>query len=717
MVQTIFEDRADAPVLRAPGRLREWLAAEQDRWILWMPAAFGLGIALYFGCAFEPLFWVGAAATLGAAAALVVARVLALGRAPRILLMVPLLVALGFAAAQIRATAVGAPVLDREIGPLPVEGRVVRVEPLAEGTRVTLDTLAYERRMADAGAVPARARLRLRGREAPDVGALIRIRAVLQPPSGPAAPGAFDFGRQLWFSGIGAVGYALSAPEILAPSHAGWQPSLWAAGLRREIAQRIGEQLGSEDGGLAVALLTGDQTAVPTAALEAMRASGLAHLISISGLHIGLVAGLVFGAVRAMLALNETAALRYPIKKWAAAAGLVAAAGYTVLVGAPVPTLRALLMTGLVLAAVMLDRNPFSMRLVGFAACVVLLLFPEALPGPSFQMSFAAVAALIAAYEVLSPRIAEWRSRLGAVGGAALYLGGVALTSLVAGAATLPFSLFHFQQIQLYGILSNMLAVPLTSFWVMPMGLLVCLALPFGVEGLPLSLMGWGIEAILAVARWTAGLPGAALAVPAMPAWGLCLVGLGLVWLLIWTRRPRLLGLLAIAAGLASPALAERPDLLVGPEGKLVALRGADGQLAFSTAGAERFDGDVWLRRNGQSVARIWPAPGAGARDGIRCDALGCLWAAPDGRTVAIVRSREALAEDCRSAAVVVSLVPPGRACRAPALVDASGPQRDGGIAVYLVPEGVRVETVRAFRGDRPWVPDPRGRGRGSSAE
>jgi competence protein ComEC len=695
----------DGPA-RRPGRPRgaraagvlAWLGAERERWPLWAPVALALGVAAYFALPVEPPPWSGPAAALAAAALAAALR----GRAPVAFLALPLLVALGFAAAQARTALVRAPALEREIGPLEVEGRVVEIDRLEGGTRVTLDDVTLDRR--DGGPVPGRARVRLRDEAAPEPGARVRVRAVLQPPPRPAAPGAYDFGRHLYFMGVGAVGHALGPAETVAPPEGGFRPALAAEGLRQALAAKVAAHLGGASGAIATALLTGEQTGIPAEAMEAMRASGLAHLISISGLHVGLVAGIVFWALRAALALVEPVALRRPIKKWAAAGALAAAAAYTLLVGAPVPTQRALLMTGLALAAVMADRNPFSMRLVAFAALAVLLVAPEALLGPSFQMSFAAVAALVAGFEALAPRLSGLRAGTGPAGRAALHLGGVALTSLLAGLATLPFSLYHFQQAQLYGVLSNMVAVPLTSFLVMPAGLLACAGLPFGLEGPPLAAMGLGLDAILAVARWTAGLPGAALPVPAMPGWGLGLAALGGAWLLLWTRRPRLLGCAALAAGLLSPALSERPDLLVGEEARLVALRDGEGTLLLSSPSAERFAAGVWLRRNGQEAGGGW----SGHPD-LRCDSLGCVWRAPDGRRVAVARRREALEDDCGAVELVVSLVPAGRRCRAPLVIDALDLRRDGVHAVYLSGGGTRVETVRAARGRRPWTGAERG--------
>ncbi|MGQ9367497.1 ComEC/Rec2 family competence protein [Azospirillum sp. ST 5-10] len=687
------------PAARAAARLAALAAAERDRWALWTPAGLGAGAAVYFALPAEPSAWAGVAAPPLAAVLAI-----ALRRRPALLLpaLALLAVALGFAAAQLRTALVAAPLLERPTGVVAVTGRVVGVERLARGGRLVLEGPTIAGLAAEA--TPRRVRVRVAG-DPPPPGAMVGLRASLRAPSAPAAPGAFDFRRHAFFEGIGGVGYAVAAPTLLAaPPPGGW-PAVRVAfeAARDAVAARVAAVLGGPEAGITTALLNGEPAGIPEPALQAMRDSGLAHLLSISGLHIGLVAGLVFFAVRALLALAEPLALRWPIKKIAAAAGLAAAVAYTLMVGAPVPTLRSVLMTGLILAAVMLDRDPFSMRLVAFAAAVVLLVLPDSLLGPSFQMSFAAVVALIATYELAAPALRRWRSGQGWAGRAVLYLGGVALTSVVASAATTPFALFHFQTIAFYGVLANMLAVPVTSFWVMPAGLFAYLLMPLGLEEPALAAMGWGVSAILWTAETVSALPGATAPVPAMPLWGLSAVTLGGLWLTLWRRPWRVLGVAGLALGLVSPALAGRPDVLVAGEGDLVAVRAADGTLSFSSARGQRFVAEVWLRRDGaRARGAPWPAAGRSADGRLACDALGCLYRA-GGRTVALARAPEALAEDCAAADAVVSAEAAGR-CAAAAVIDRWHRWRRGGHALYLSPDGVRVEDVRSGRGERPWT-------------
>lgn len=709
---------AISSLMRAWHALARQPAEEAERWSLWIPVGLGAGVALYFALPVEPPAWAGAGV---AAAALL--PLFALHRAgARLLFAAALVLALGFAAAQARTHLVAAPVLERPLPIRQMSGRIVAVERLDRGRRVTLadPTVAG----LEKARTPARLRLRLpQSWEVPPVGTIIGLRAAIRPPPRPAAPGAYDYGRHLFFLGIGGVGYAVSPPEIIEPP-AGSAFEALAEGLidlRRRIAARVEAELPGPAGAVATALLAGEQAAVPAAVVEDMRDAGLAHLLSISGLHVTLVAGLVFAVVRVLLAMCEPLALRHPIKKWAVVPALAAAAGYMLLVGAPVPTQRSVLMTGLVLLAVLFDRTALGMRLVALAAAVVVLSQPESLLGPSFQMSFGAVVLLIAGFEALAPHWTRWRAALGPVGRSGLYLAGVAASSVIATAATLPFGLYHFQQVQCYGILANMIAVPLTSFWVMPLGMLACLLMPFGLEAWPLDAMGWGLDGILSTADLVAGLPGAALVVPAMPGWGLAATVLGGLWLAIWTRRWRFLGLVPVVLGLASILLVTRPDLLAAEDGSLFALRGGDGLLTLSSAGASRFEAGIWLRRDGQEGrGSVWPEAGSTADGRLSCDGLGCVWRPPDGGPVfALPRRREALAEDCeRTDAVVSPVVAVG--CRVPLLVDLRTLRRDGAHAFYLEDGGVRLVTVEEERGLRPWSsrwPRPGGEpGRGTGA-
>lgn len=437
--------------------------------------------------------------------------------------------ALGFAAAQWRTVAVQTPVLDHRLGPTNVAGRVVGVEVLPGASRVTLERLRIGQ--LSPARTPERLRVRLGGKQPRIIpGDWIRVRAILSPPPPPAAPGAFDFQRQSYFRQLGAVGFSLGSATVEEHHRAEGFAAFGFAleRLRQRISERVVAGIDGTPGAIAAALMTGSRGAISAEVMANIRDSGLAHLLAISGLHIGLVAGIVFFGLRGALALVPPLALRYPIKKWAAMAAIAGAFAYALVAGATVPTQRAFLMIGLVLLAVLFDRRGLSMRLVAWAAFAILLFRPESLLGASFQMSFAAVVALIAVYEVVRDRRRldeagppSWPRR------ALHYLGGVGLTTLIAGSATAPFAIYHFNRFAVFGLAANLVAVPVTALWIMPWAVAAFLLMPFGLESVALAPMGLGIEVVVRVAETVAAWPGAVTLVPAMPVWGLAALGLG----------------------------------------------------------------------------------------------------------------------------------------------------------------------------------------------
>lgn len=681
-----------ARLLRVPWFNR--LNQERDRWGLWAPVLIGLGGWCYFSLPTEPPPLAGAAMLLAGLALLGLVRGTAL---PALLVLLP---ALGFTAGQFRSWMVAAPVLTEESGPVFVTGRVVLIDRLEDGgIRVVLAEPSIDR--IGPAATPQLVRVRLHKADAapPPIGAHVQVLAILNPPPEAAAPGAYDFRRNAYFQRIGAVGFALKKLQMLG---AGSPPGTWsdtAERLRQAIQQKVAARLPGEAGAVVTALLNGEQTEIPEPVMQAMRASGLAHLLSISGLHVALVAGLVFFLVRAILALIEPLALRFAIKKWAAVAALLASVAYLLLIGSQVPTERSVLMTGLVLLAVIVDRSALTLRLVALAATAILLVQPDAMIGPSFQMSFAAVLALVALFEAMRDRLAAWRAESGWLRRVGLYLLASVLTSVAATAATTPFSLYHFQQLTSYGVLANALAVPLTSFWVMPFALLAYALMPFGAEGFALDAMGLGIDAILWIAGSVASLPGAMILIPAMTGSSLVLMVLGGLWLCLWRQGWRWYGLPAIGLGVALIPFAPRPDLLLTADGELVAVREADGGLTVSSGRRNKFEAEQWQQRDGsKEVPPVWRA---GEGVWLTCEFALCRYVPPSGR-VLIVRDAAGLRAGCSEAAQLVINLVAGQACDAPLVIDRDALAERGAHAVYLG-DDVRMETVRTTRHGRPW--------------
>jgi competence protein ComEC len=709
-------DGDDLSERRGAAWLRRAFLAERDRWILWLPVGLGVGVATYFSLENEP----PAAAGPGLLAILVLVAWWRRGSSivARLVIFSVVSIALGFALAQARTVWVAAPVVDREHGPAWVSGQLLEVEPRPVGHRIVVAVEEIEDLPPDV--TPHRVRLSLRTKGIDPVpGIAVRVRAVLLPPPEPAAPGAFDFARTLYFKRIGAVGYAVGGLEPRDGEGVASGSALGEhiAAVRLAVATRITDALRPEDAQrgegqsaeVAVALLTGLRGRLSEDTLSALRDAGLAHLLAISGLHLGLIAGILFFSVRLLLALNEPVALRFPIKKWAAVAALVGAFGYLLLTGATIPTQRAYIMVSLVLVAVLIDREAVSMRPVAWAAVLVLVLRPESFLGASFQLSFAAVTALVAFYEWLRTRSKTRTEPRRGVRWLMLYFAAVMATTVVASLATAPFAAYHFNRVAVAGLFANLIAVPTTALWIMPWGLLALVLMPLGLETLALTPMAWGIELVIAVAQWCADLPGAVVAVAAWPPSTIVLITVGGLWLTLWRAKWRLLGIAPMIIGLAIAAIEPRPVVLIDESGRLFAVRGPEGGLALSTRRRAKFDAGIWLRRDGTKEAAPWvdEGPDAWPDDSLVCDSLGCRFVASDGTVVALVSDPSALAEDCASSDVVVSAVPIRVPCDgARMVIDRFDLWRDGAHAIWLTDDTgtVAVRSVRQERGSRPWV-------------
>ncbi len=655
-------------------------------WGEWGPWLFVGGAAAYLALPFEPPPWAWAAAVVLACALALAARRLP-GCAGPALACALVLAGGGWTAWTAHRAP---PPLAESLPFAQVSGRVESLETRLNGTRVTLSDARIAGRE---GAMSVRVVFPADDGE-PRPGARIAFAARLSPPLPPVHPDAFDLPRRAWFQGLSAMGSAVSPWRELAPPPDDVGTAAFRAAVERARQALRGRVLaafppGDARGGIAVALMVGETGAVPPDTLRAWRESGIAHMLSISGLHMSLFAGFAFLVVRRGLALVPALALRHPIKKWAAAVALVLTTLYLLMSGGSLPTQRAWMMTGAALAATMLDRSPFSLRLVGLAAAAVTLLDPEAVLGPSFQMSFGAVLALIAAYR--SPLLSlPFRGLPAGLRGAAIALAGTFATTLVATVATAPFALYHFGQVAVHALPANLLGVPVLGLWVMPWGMAAGFAAPFGGEAIPLHAMALGLAWIDRVAATVAAWPGH-LWLGVMPDAGVALCAVGGLALCLGQGRARLLGVALVALGFATPLTVTPPDLLVSPGGAVLAVRRDEGYGTIGGRGA--FARAVWRARTGLPVE-----PG-----GWRCDAEGC--AAPGG---AVARATPAsLADDCAEARVVIArfpVPPPARAaCAAPLLLDAGDLAREGALAIWLEPTRIRADSTRAHSGRRPW--------------
>ena len=691
------------------------LSNEGERVGLWLVVALGTGIAVYFALPVEPPLWIPVVAFAVSVAAWIYARPRDTAFAALFLCLAAM--ALGCTAARTRAIVAGGPMLAEPIRVAVLQGRIVTIEPAPArdgrplGPRVVLDRLNIE----GVAEPPERIRLRLRANNDETAlvpGARIALRGSLMPPPSPAAPGAWDFGRQAFFQGIGGVGFAFGKTEIIDSPPASDGPltsvSLWIEQLHTALDRRIREILPGPSGAMVSALLTGEHGAIPADVNDAMRDSGLAHLLAISGMNLSLVIGFLFVGTRMGLAAVPPIALRYPIKKIAAIPAWGGGLFYLLVTEATVPTQRAFVMATFVLLAVALDRTAISMRLVAVAGAAVMLMAPESMLGPSFQMSFAAVVALIAAYEAFGAKAARWKADGGAVRWVAFYLGSVLAATTIAGFATAPFAIYHFNRFALLSVPANMMAEPLTSLWIMPWGTLAYLLMPFHLEALALIPMGWGLDAMAWIARTVAAMPGAVSVVPTMPTWGLVCAALGGLWIAFWSRRWRLWGAVGLAIAMLSIAVERLPDMLIAADGGVVGVRGEQGLSLVGNGrvgvGKRGFIADSWARRLGEEGTVAAPSRGQQpAMEGLSCEAKDCVLRIK-GQTIAFPKSYPALFQACRYANAVVTPLPLGRTqCPASVVIGREDLRAKGGFALWISPDGLVAHSVREIQGERPW--------------
>ncbi|NWG46825.1 MAG: ComEC/Rec2 family competence protein, partial [Alphaproteobacteria bacterium] len=454
--------------------------------------------------------------------------------------------------------------------------------------------------------------------------------------------------------------------------------------------------------GIATALITGERAGVADSDYAALRDSGLAHLLAISGLHLTMVAGGAFWTLRLLLALFEGPALAWPTKKLAAAGGLIVTGAYLALSGAPVSAVRASLMLAVMFTAILLDRPAITLRLVSLAALVILALYPESLLEAGFQMSFAAVVALVAVYE----HYRSWTVRFTPSGHlplalrvlkiAGIYLLANMATSLVAGLATSPFSAFHFHRVSNYELIANLAAVPVMANLVMPAGLLGVILMPLGLEAGPLGVMAFGIETILGVGHGVSALPGAVTLVPAGPGPALGALCLGGLLIALTRGHLRWAGLAPIALGLVLWAGTPRPILLVDGDGETVALRAGDGGFAIVSGRTEGFSTERWIEREGLSE------PSRSRQGLLTCDGWGCIGEA-GGHGVALVEDGRALADDCRWAEIVIARIVVRDCPSARIVIDRFALWDGGAHAIWRKGEDLVVRSVAETRGQRPW--------------
>jgi competence protein ComEC len=662
----------------------------------WFVVGLGAGIAAWFALdrSSEWIAFLCFSAAIGLGGF-----ILAKGRAGWALGWFGLALALGCALVWLRAVAVAAPRLEHPVVAT-FQARTESVEALVARDTVRLTFAPNDPQL------PPRVRVSVDPTAVPPgltSGAVVSLRARLAPPPPMALPGTYDFARDAWFRGIGAVGKALGPVELVRPGRAGTLEA-----VRQRLARHIQQVMPGPESGIAIALVTGDQNSVTQEDADAMRSSGLTHLLSVSGLHIAAVVAAAMLLSLKLLALSERLALRFNLVLVSAGVAAVAGIGYTLLTGAQVPTVRSCVAAVLVLLGIALGRDAISIRLVAVGALAVLLFRPEALAGPSFQMSFAAVTAIVAIHSTSWSRRFFQRRDEGPFKRLGRAVAAIVVTGLAVEFALIPFALFHFHRAGLYGVGANIIAIPLTTFVIMPLEAAALLLDTIGA-GQPLWwLTGWAIHALLSLAHAVAATPGAVALMPAMPRWAFGLMVIGGLWLCLWTSRVRLFGLVPVAVGAAVALASPTPDLLITGDGRHLVVLSDDGTPLLLRDRAGDYMRDLFAEASGfeGDPGNLGEPPfSACSRDS--CVAAirkgGMEWRVLATRSATTIRWTE-FTTACSAADIVVSDRRLPRSC-VPRWLKLDRPtlEKSGGVAIYLGPHP-HLATVAERLGAHPWV-------------
>ncbi len=691
------------------------LAEQRERWVLWLPLGMIAGAAAWLSAPRDPPIGAGAGLfVLGAVAALLAAfwpsarrdgalawlRTVVAGAAAMASAF-----GLGAAGAELRTYAVHAPPFAAQETPVWIEGWVSAVE---SGPRLRLRVRAIE----GEGPTPRFVRIAIPARGALTVGRAARCLAVLRAPAAPLAPGAYDFARRAYFERLAATGFSYGRcrpAAFAAPADPLARMGLAVGAFRSDLSASIRAHAPGRGGAVAAALITGDVSGIDERVNLALRDSGLGHLLSVSGMHMGVVGGLVFSTLLGVFSLIAPIALRFPVKKIAATGALAALFAYLVVSGASVPALRSFIMAAVAFGAILLDRPAISMRGLALATVIAVLVFPQSVLEPGFQMSFAATMALVALFEA-SKRAREetilptpgpvigamqWTSRL---------VGGVISISVAAGLATDAFALYHFQRLSIYALPANLIAAPIMSFIVAPAAGAAALAAPFGLAEGPLAVMASALDLIVAVGDTFGSRPEAVRALSQPPALALGLWVLAMAWACLWRGQVKW-GAAPIAAG-ALALYAATPAPIGAFDQDLRAVYVRDGEAKAWRLIAQERRSDFARERLGTMLG-ISPVAQQTLAPPDACSAHACTWRTPGGRDVLLALDGQGLSE-CAHHDFVIAAQPltadQRLVCPSVMIVDAAARARHGGALVYERRAGIRIAWSYPPTTRRPWM-------------
>lgn len=626
-------------------KLRKFLLEERQQWFLWIPVFYGIGILIYLSLPFEPALYQSIGST-----ALLPALMFRARKHPVFyyIFFIFFLISAGFMGANLRALYVKAPTLEKPLHIISLQGRVEEIDSYKKFHRIILSNIKTDE--IPATQIPNKIRLTVMTKIGDaKAGDFVELRASLSPPQKAVLPETYNFAQDAYFQRIGAVGFSVTDLTKVTQAENIFSDKIQQ--VRSTIAGRLVNSVGGTEAEIAKALFMGDQGGIGQTTMAAIRNSGLAHLLSISGLHMVIVCTIFFKLSRILLTFFPPIALRYNTKKIAALCAIIGSFLYLLISGNPVPAMRSFIMSSIVLTAIMFDRYGTPLRVVAIAALYILITTPESIISPSFQMSFGAVISLLAAFEWLNPHLKNFASERH-IPKIFMSILTTIISSIVATIATAPFAIYHFSRNSPYGVFANILAIPITSFITMPLGMVSIILMPFHLEGLLSWPLKASIDFVMGIATYFSSLPYAGTTIPAINNWQLLLISFGFLWLVIWQTKWRLLGLALAFIAIISAPLNKSPDIIISEDANLFAVKDENGDFIFSSGNAGRYARSVWSARIGQEETKTIVESGSKL---INCDTAGCNYK-NHGYRASFIKHPIALESECPDSDLFINL-------------------------------------------------------------
>lgn len=668
-------------------KLKYALILEAVHYPLYIPFFISLGICIFFGLSSDPQpFFIYITSFLG----MLIASALIFIRLPHIGVAI-LALSLGIASSQIRLTCSEHEVLYAGLDDIYLEGVVDSTIDKEKAGKLVLKDVYFEDNDGVGHNFSSLVQVTIRTQAGDfNIGDKVMLYANIMPPPQPVVPNGFNYKFYAYFRNIGAIGVAISTPEVITSTDS----ASIIQKLRKSIKNKLFSAMSSREASVAAALIIGDTKSISESDFTAIRTSGIAHIIAISGLHIVTIVTLVFFVSRYLLSKIPKIAGRYDLKKLAAICSIIMSFGYLLISGMPVSAQRAFMMSTLVMVAIIMDRNSDAMRSLTIAGTLILLVTPENLFSPSFQMSFAACYGLIAAY-TFSSKALSFCDHYGRIAKYTRYFLSLMIASLVAAAITTPFVIYHFNQFATYSLLSNIMVIPLTDFWIMPSAALATILMPVGLEYLPLKVMELGVFFMVRVAHWVSALPASSVHIPSFSAVGIGLMGVSLFLLCVMRDKLRLLAIAFMIFPIYEVCHQHKPDIVLDAKGKLFAIWNHD-HYELSSLTASRFMRKTWQQHYGISAAVSFKKAGNGT-----CSEGICEIAKNGYRALVLSKDYKSTVLDCEQFNYVINLSNKPHACASN--ISAKDLLRFGTTTISLLPTGIRVQTTSAFLKNRVW--------------